>query len=210
MKRLLICLFLFSCSTKNIDIQQVTIIANVDSVLAVLDSLSNIRKVQADPTTNTAKRIYATEFFKYRMIDTLGLKFPILLNKPDSVISAKIDSIIIRHGRPDSTDDRGKLINTRIDNFLALSVAERKARIKAVRFVGLILYASRNQLIAVTERYEFKINSATKIQAIKKLVLGRLAAANGTSFVAYSFSSTTVFDNKVSALRGLYFESAIR
>ncbi len=209
MKKLLICLFLFACSSSQ-TIRSQTVIANVDSVFAVLNSLDNVRQELPDPNTNPAKRIYAEELFRYRMVDTLGVKFPIIFNKPDSVISAKIDSIIIRHGKPDSTDDRGKLIGTRIDNFLALSVAERKSRIKSQKFLGLILYASRNQLIAVTERYEYQINSATKIQAIKKLVIGRLHASSGTTMEAFGFSSTTEFDNKVAALRGLYFESEIK
>lgn len=210
MKKLFIVLFLFSCSTDKITFAQVTQIANVDSVSAILDSLNKVRFALPDPTTNAAKKIYAEEFFRYRMIDTLGVQFTILFNKPDSVISSRIDSIIIKHGRPDSTDDRGKLIGTRIDAFLALTVAERKSRIKSQMFLGLILYASRNQLIAITERYDYQINSATKKQAIKKLVIGRLHASNGTSFIAYSFSNTTEFDNKVTALRALYKESEIR
>jgi len=210
MKKLLFVLFLFSCSTDKITFAQVTQIANVDSVVAVLDSLHDVRYALPDPNTNAAKKGYAEEEFRYRLIDTLGVQFPIIFNKPDSVISAKIDSIIIRHGKPDSTDDRGKLIGARIDAFLALSVAERKLRIKAQKFLGLILYASRNELIAVTERYDYQINSATKIQAIKKLVIGRLAAASGTSFEAFGFSDVESFDNKLTALRGLYFESEIK
>lgn len=214
MKKLLIVLFLFSCSTNKLIFvecrAQVTQIANVDSVLAVLDSLSKVRFELPDPTTNSAKRIYAEEYFKYRMIDTLGIKFPIIFNKPDSVISAKLDSIILKHGHPDSTTDRGRLIGNRIDAFLALSVAERKSSIKAHKFIGLILYASRNQLIAVTERYEYRINLAIKLQAIKKLVIGRLHAVEKTSFQAYSFSDVASFDNKITSLRSKYFESEIR
>lgn len=208
MKNLFICIFLFSCSSNLTQAQ--TVIANVDSVFAVLSGLSDVRKALPDPTTNSAKRIYAEEYFKYRMIDTLGVQFPVIFNKPDSVISARIDSIILKHGHPDSTTDRGRLIGNRIDDFLALSVADRKSRIKAHKFIGLILYASRNELIAVTERYEYQINLATKLQAIKKLVIGRLHAVENTSFQAFSFPSTAAFDNKITALRGLYFESEIR
>ena len=208
MKKLFICIALFSCSPGSNQAQ--TPISNVDSVFTVLRGLEIERQAHPDPTTNAAKKIYAEEIFKYRMIDTLGVQFPIIFNKPDSVISARIDSIILKHGHPDSTTDRGRLIGNRIDAFLALSVAERKSRIKAHKFLGLILYASRNQLLAVTERYDYQINSATKLQAIKKLVIGRLHASSGTSFIAYSFLSTTAFDNKVSALRGLYFESEIK
>ncbi len=191
-------------------VQAQTPIANIDSVFAVLDSLSNVRRALANPNNNAAKKVYAEEFFKYRMIDTLGLKFPVIFNKPDSVISARIDSIILKHGKPDSTDDRGKLIGARIDAFLALTVAQRKSRIKSQKLLGLVLYASRNQLIAVTERYEHQINSATKLQAIKKLVIGRLHVANGTTLEAFSFLNTTAFDNKLTALRNQYFESEVR
>lgn len=206
-KKLLICLFLFSCSSA---IRSQTVIANVDSVRTVLRNLETERYALPDPDTNAAKRIYAEELFKYRMVDTLGLQFPIIFEKPDSVISAKLDSIILKHGHPDSTDDRGELIGTRIDNFLALSVAERKSRIKAIKLIGLIVYASRNQLITLTERYDNQINSATKLQAIKKLVIGRFGASNGTTKQALSFPTTAAFDNKISALRALYFESEIK
>lgn len=204
--------FLFACSPDNegVKISSVTPIANVDSVLTVLDSLDKVRKALPDPTTNAAKKVYAEELFKYRMIDTLAVSFPILNNRTAAVISSRIDSIILRHGHPDSTTDRGKLIGNRIDAFLALSLEERKSRIKAQKFLGKIIYASRDELIMVVEQYEHQINSATKLQAIKKLVIGRLHAVEGTSSQAFSFSDVTSFDNLLIALRAGYFESEIR
>lgn len=214
MKKLFILLFLFSCSEDRITFlegaQAQTPIANVDSVFLVLDSLKDVRYALADPTTNAAKRIYAEELFRYQMIDTLALNFPILINQTAAIISARIDSIILKHGKPDSTDDKGRLIKQRIDAFLALSLAERKSRIKAQLFIGKIVYASRNELISVIEQREYKIMSANKLQAIKKMVIGRLYAVKGASFTAFSFSNVTEFDNKLSTLRSQYFESEIR
>jgi len=207
-----ICLLLFSCSpgTDIIKIKTVTQIANVDSVLAVLDSLHDVRYALPNSNNNAARRIYAEELFSYRMVDTLGLKFPVIFNKPDSVISAKLDSIILRHGRPDSTTDRGRRIGNRIDTFLALTVAERKTLIKDQRFIGKILYASRNELIAVIEQNEYQINLATKLQVIKKLVIGRLHAKQNITFTAFSFLDVASFDNKLTALRSQYWESEIK
>ena len=83
-KLLLTILFLFSCSSgSEIRSQSVTTITNVDSLFAVLINLDSVRQALPDPTTNFAKKIYAEEYFKYRMIDTLGVKFPIIFNKPD-------------------------------------------------------------------------------------------------------------------------------
>ncbi len=210
-KLFLVIPFLFACSQPPpISDLAITEIANVDSVFVVLDSLNVVRKALPDPTTNAAKRVYAQELFKYQMIDTLALNFPILNNQSAAVISARIDSIILRHGHPDSTTDRGKLIGSRIDAFLALSLAERKSRIKAQKFIGTIIYASRDELIMVKEQYEYQINTATKLQAIKKLVIGRLHAVQGTSSQAFSFSDVTSFDNRLTALRAGYFESEIR
>ncbi len=212
MKKLVFLILFFACSTVTPELtsMSVTEIANVDSVLVVLRGLETERYALPDPTTNAAKKGYAEEFLYYRMIDTLGLKFPVIFNKPDSVVSARLDSIILKHGHPDSTTDRGRLIGNRIDNFLAMSVAERKASIKSHKFLGKILYASRNELIAVVEQTNYQINSATKLQAIKKLVIGRLHAKSGASFIAYSFSDVASFDNKVAALRSQYFESEIK
>ncbi len=212
MKNPFVLLLFFACSpvTPELTSMSVTEIANVDSVLTVLDSLNSVRKARANPNNNAAKKIYAEELFKYRMIDTLGLKFPVIFNKPDSVISARLDSIILKHGHPDSTTDRGRLIGNRIDTFLALTVAQRKAKIKGHRFVGKILYASRNELIAVVEQINYQINSATKLQAIKKFVIGRLYAQGDASFTAYGFSDATSFDNRVALLRTQYFESEIK
>ena len=210
MKKLVVLFLFFACSYNQQSVQAQTQIANVDSVLAVLRELETERYALPDPTTNAAKRIYAEDFFKYRMIDTLGLKFPVIFNKPDSVISARLDSIILKHGQPDSTTDRGRLIGNRLDTFLALTAAERKANIKSHKFIGKVLYASRNELIAVVEQINYKINSATKLQAIKKFVIGRLYAQSDPSFMAYSFSDVTSFDNKVALLRTQYFESEIK
>lgn len=212
MKRLLVLLLLFSCSPDtSVNIKSVTTIANVDSVLAVLDSLSNVRQALPDPTTNAAKRIYTEELFKYRMIDSLTVIYPLLQGKPNSAKLALLNTEIGKFVHPDSTDDRGRATRSRTLIWLQLPLSERKDRIDRSRFIGKLVYASRNQLIAVVEQFNYAMFDGRPLrQVIKKIAIGRLYEGQGNTFTGFIFENTTQFDNKLTMLRGLYFESEIK
>jgi len=104
----------------------------------------------------------------------------------------------------------GRNIGNRNDSFFALTPTERKSRIEPRKFIGKMVYASRNELIMLIEQYHYQINEATKLQAAKKLAIRRLGAMTTPTLTAISFSDAKSFDDKLVDLRSQYFESEIR
>ena len=204
-------IFLSNQPPSEVSMLAVTEVVNVDSMLIVLKDLETERYALPDPSTNTAKRIYAEEMFKYRMIDTLAAIYPVIQNRPDSTKLAKLDSVIAEFAHTDSTDDRGNKTRTRLLKWLELSLAERKQRIKGQRFIGKMVYASRSELIAVVEQFNYAMFDGRPLrQVIKKLAIERLKEGQGNTFTGYAFDTTTEFDNKLATLRGQYFESEVK
>ena len=202
----------FSCPVKLFATEIVTDLVRVDSLFSVLfDSLRLVRKQQPAPNSNVSKRIYAEEALIFRLIDSLAAIYPAIQGMPDSTKLARLDSVIAKFAHTDSTDDRGKKTRSRVLKWLELSLSERKQRIKRQRFIGKLVYASRDELIAVVEQFNYVLFDGRPLRSvIKKLAIGRLYAGQDNVKTGFIFSTTTEFDNKLAALRGKYFESEIK
>ncbi len=205
---------LFACSPEPKEHNfAITEIANVDSVQTILIVLEGERKALPDPNTNAAKRIYSERILKFRLIDSLAAThFPVfwantlMSSNPDSFLTAKLDSLLLRYDNPDSTDDRGFPIAVRIRKFLDKTPQQRKDLLKAQRGYGKILYVSRNDSLILVEQYTWAILSGnfTRRTALKKYFRGRLWEGQGNTFKAYKASDPTSFDDRIDAVTAGY------
>lgn len=217
---LLIPLLLFACSPvfrrpDPIDSLAITEIANVDSVQTILSNLEDERKALSDPNTNAGRKIYSERILKFRLIDSLAAEhFPVFWantlasSNPDSFLTAKLDSLLLRYDNPDSTDDRGQPIAAKIRKFLDKTPQARKDILKSARGLGKVLYLSRNDSLIVLEQYNYAMfsSSITRRQALKKYFRQRWWENQGTTFTAFKVGSPTEFDNKLAAVTAGYIE----
>ncbi len=206
-------LLLLACSSQSVNMSAITEIANVDSVQTILSDLEDERVAQPDPNTNVARRIYSERILKFRLIDSLAAThFPVFWantltsSNPDSFLTAKLDSLLLRYDNPDSTDDRGQPIAVKIRNFLDKTPQQRKDIMKAQIGYGKILYVSRNDSLILVEQFNWAILSGnfTRRIALKKYFRGRLWEGQGNIFTAYKASDPTSFDNRIDAVTAGY------
>ena len=192
-------------------VQTITDSVGIEALKIQLDSLETVRSQQPNPNSNPSKRIYAEEIFKYRLIDSLAAIYPAIQGMPDSSKLAKLDTVMSRFAHADSTDDRGKKTRAKLLRWLELSLAERKQNIKSRRWIGKMVYASRNELIAVVEQFNYAMFDGRPLrQVIKKLAIGRTKENQCSTFTGFIFDTTAEFNNKLTALRGQYFESEVK
>lgn len=193
----------------------ITEIANVDSVQTILAGLEDERKALPDPNTNAGRKIYSERILKFRLIDSLAVThFPVFWantlasSNPDSFLTAKLDSLLMRYDNPDSTDDRGHPIAVKIRKFLDKTPQQRKNILKRERGLGKILYVSRNDSLIVVEQYTWAILSGnfTKRMALKKYFRQRWWEGQDNTFKAYKASSPAAFDNRLAAVTAGYIE----
>ncbi len=213
---LILPLLLFACSSQSVDLSSAIIeIVNVDSVQTILIGLEGERKALPDPNTNAGRKIYSERILKFRLIDSLAAKhFPVFWtntlesSNPDSFLTAKLDSLLLRYDHSDSTDDRGQPIAVKIRKFLNKTSQERKDLLKAARGIGKMLYLSRNDSLIVVEQWNYAmfLPSITRRQALKKYFRQRWWEGQGNTFTAFKVGSPTEFDNKLAVVTNGYIE----
>lgn len=146
---------------------------------------------------NPALRKYGEERFYFSLLDTLETMFPGLVGKVKDLRAAFFDST--RRAWLDSARvSNPNKYNARWIKWVTADSMANLRKIKRKRILGIIVYASRDSLIAIVKRRKYK-------RIIKRdIAVGRLGALKSVSMKYLRFADVTEFNSVLNTERAKY------